>query len=404
MKTNRFLSFMAVSAVFLTLFASNSIGAEAYLGVGYDVIKSGYINSGATKKQFPVLDKEKMVKAAIIDSQKINNEQKFETAAGSSIKEFYQKRNSNINVDYGGGISGFFFSGNFNAEFEKAENEQNKESAFYARLRTSRYIRQIWIKEPSASNLSNYLKESFKTDLQKLNPSNFLDRYGTHIFIGYYKGGSLEANYTYTGTEYNSTDKIKEVVEASFAGIKASAGTSKGQNTTEIGKDMSFKYLVYGGKELPSHDWEGLKKGYGEWVKSIDTKADICGIPENFSDGLMPIWELAETIDPAKAAALKTEFQKRAKEQGEKLPGRLVYTQADPINITAAPISMSHLNARNITLKPPKGSTIAEIEIYALGAGGGGQGGNLMFPITSIRGVHGTGGSGGGGSVAYLKL
>jgi hypothetical protein len=46
-------------------------------------------------------------------------------------------------------------------------------------------------------------------------------------------------------------------------------------------------------------------------------------------------------------------------------------------------------------------ATIAEIEIYALGAGGGGQGGNYSGMISREKG---TGGAGGGGAATYAKL
>ena len=78
-------------------------------------------------------------------------------------------------------------------------------------------------------------------------------------------------------------------------------------------------------------------------------------------------------------------------------------------NISGEPSSSSYKTAEYInqtasgaaSLKPPTGGTISEIEIYALGAGGGGQGGNRNGTIYVSRG---TGGSGGGGSAAYMKL
>jgi hypothetical protein len=55
-----------------------------------------------------------------------------------------------------------------------------------------------------------------------------------------------------------------------------------------------------------------------------------------------------------------------------------------------------------VSLPLPTGGTIVEIELYALGAGGGGQGGNLNEGLIFTE--RGTGGAGGGGSAAYLKL
>jgi hypothetical protein len=96
-------------------------------------------------------------------------------------------------------------------------------------------------------------------------------------------------------------------------------------------------------------------------------------------------------VNQSKAAALKTEFQNRAREQGVALPIARTYKEVIEEIETSGTVS----------LMPPMEGTIAEIEIYALGAGGGGQGGNRNGTFYVSRG---SGGAGGGGSAAYLKL
>jgi uncharacterized repeat protein (TIGR02543 family) len=46
----------------------------------------------------------------------------------------------------------------------------------------------------------------------------------------------------------------------------------------------------------------------------------------------------------------------------------------------------------------------ATIEVYALGAGGGGQGGHWQEPMLGIGRTRGTGGAGGGGAAAYMRF
>jgi len=366
---------------------------ETYLGYGYDVIKSGYINRDGVKISHPILNKEKMFQNAIIDSAVINM-QRYETFTGRSIKQFYQERNAGINLGYAGGISGFFFSGGFKTEFSNATNESMKESIYYSRVRSYRYTQDNYIKNATSQNLSGYLTESFRADLQTLSASNLLDRYGTHVFIRYYKGGSLEANYTYTGTKLTNNTSVKNAVDASFAGISGGVTSSNSTDKTELESNTSFKYYAYGGKALGSTNMSQLKGEYGTWVKSIASNADICGIPNDFAQGLMPIWELAQASgNRTKATELQNEFKRRATEQGVALPGARIYKTAEFVNRTTSGV---------VSLKPPTGGTIAEIEIYALGAGGGGQGGNYNSGIIFTE--RGTGGSGGGGSAAYLKL
>jgi hypothetical protein len=430
MKTKRFLSSVVLFAVSLAFFAcsndlseqgnnisqdeeggssssvelsSFSIGndggssssvvlvGETYLGYGYDVIKSSYINRGDVKIAHPILSKEKMFQDAIIDSAKMSA-QKYETFAGSSIKQFYQERNSGINVGADlSGIVGFLFSGKYRSEFSAIESEDK--SVYYSRVRSYIYIQDNYIKNATPQNLSKYLTEFFISDLEALDAPAFLDRYGTHIFIRYYKGGSLEANYTYTGTKLATNTEVKKAAEASFFVFSGGSNSSDATGREELENNMSFKYYTYGGREIGSTNMQELMRDYSSWVNSIQSYADICGI-DDFAQSLMPIWELANSVNQSKAAALKTEFQNRAREQGIALPVARTYKVADYIHKNTSGTS-------TVSLTPPEGGFIAEIEIYALGAGGGGQGGNKNGTFYVSRG---SGGAGGGGSAAYLKL
>jgi hypothetical protein len=402
MKIKRFLLLPTIFAALLALFACSDSEYDSlendivnqgdtpkdysFLGVGYDVIKSGYINSSDAKISFPVLDNEKMLEDAIIGNSAMNM-QRYETFAGSSLKQFYQERNAGINAgaDFSG-ITAFLFSGKYRNEFAAIESEDK--SAYYSRVRSYRYTQDNYIKNPTPQNLSKYLTEFFISDLETMNAQSLLDRYGTHIFIRYYKGGSLEANYTYTGTQLTSNEQVKKAAEASFFVFSGRNNSSNTIERTELEENMSFKYYTYGGKSLSSTSMQQLMKDYGYWANSITDNVDICGIPDDFTQAFIPLWELANAVNSSKAEALKTEFKNRARDQGINLPGARMFKTADYINLTTS---------GDVSLQPPTGGTLAEIEIYALGAGGGGQGGN--FRIWS-----GIGGSGGGGSAAYLKL
>ena len=64
-----------------------------YLGYGYDVINSTYINRDAVKIGHPVLDRNKMYNDGLINSDRIANMQRSEIFAGQNIAAFYVNKN-----------------------------------------------------------------------------------------------------------------------------------------------------------------------------------------------------------------------------------------------------------------------------------------------------------------------
>jgi hypothetical protein len=373
---------------------------ETFLGIGYDVIESAYINpkDAVKNRNNPVLDQGKMFQDGIITNSSTYQEN-FQTVAGSTIKEVIVERSKKIGVSVNGG---FFFSGSIGGEFENKENVGKKLSIFFAKLNYYRYTEDHKINAATAQNLVKYLTEDFKSDLSGKTASQILNLYGTHVFIQYYKGGALEANYTYTGSELTSSEEVRMAAAGSFKiipgmGANVTGDVSTSTNTTEFEKtdNLTFNYQAFGGKAIGTNSLSDLKAEFGGWAGSISGKEEICGIA-NFNS-LIPIWDLAAAGGYAsEAAKLKTEFDTRASKVN--IPLARKYTiEYYHSNVTTNPI----INGTN-TLRPPTGGTIAELEIYTLGGGGGGQGGDrdedLLFPD------KGTGGAGGGGAATYVKL
>jgi len=443
MKPNRFLSLAAIFAIALTFFAcsseepseppyqggesqgeepsssdsqtgepqisSSSVTGNAkieckgnFLGMGYDVIKSRYINSGDVKKSNLILDQDKMCQDAIIVTETMTGgTQSYEYFTSNSIKSFYEKRNTNIGFSYGSGVTGVLFSGNFSAEFSNATNQNSVERIFYSRVVSHRYTQDDYIKNATSQNLSKYLTTSFTNDLKNKTASDILTLYGTHVFIRYYKGGSLEANYTYTGTNLSNESQVDAAVRASFAGISGSASTSTQATEIEKTENTSFNYYVYGGRAIGATSVQQLKNEYSGWVNSIASNADICGIT-TFDQSFIAIWELARAAgETSKATQLENEFKSRAATQGVALDAATkVFITAEQLRYTTGSGTIN-LNELRIPSVDRAKAVIAEIEIYALGAGGGGQGGNYSGMIITEKG---TGGAGGGGAATYAKL
>jgi hypothetical protein len=363
--------------------------------MGYNVITSAYINPNDAIKHrnYPVLDQEKMFQDGIITKSSAYQES-FETVAGNNIKEVIKARSINIGVDvdvaFTGGISG---------SFENIQNETMSENILFAKLNYYRYTEDHKINGATSQNLSEYITTTFINDLQTKTATQILDLYGTHIFVQYFKGGSLEANYTYTGSDLKTNEAVRMAAGATFKaipGVNVSGDVSASSNTSEFEKaeNLAFKYQAFGGNAIAATSLSALKTGFSGWANSISGKAEICGIAAYNS--LIPIWDLANVAGYSiKANELKNKFEEIVSQKGLALPlARKYKTESFRSN----EVSMTP----SYYLKPPVGGTIAEVEIYILGAGGGGQGGNNN--TDPIYGDNGTGGAGGGGAAIYAKL
>ncbi len=162
-------------------------------------------------------------------------------------------------------------------------------------------------------DLRDYLTDEFKSDMAKIktetDASNFIQRYGTHLFTGLKWGGMLQvSNYqqTQSRTERISTDialsaKIGNTIAAngsfSFAeNVEAQENSSN--------KTSRYRCTLYGGKAVTSatvdqvfkyNSGELSGKGnyvYKEWVDSINENQNlaIIGRPDNAR--YVPVWDL----------------------------------------------------------------------------------------------------------------
>jgi len=375
-------------------------GSQYYLGYGYDVVKSSYVNRGDVKMANPILDQKKLKSDGMFASDPMT-QQDFQMSVGSSVKKFYSNRNTGLGINVGGsdGLGAALFSGKFGFEFSVSLDENRIDSNSYLRGHSYRYTRDEYIIGMSAQILQEYLTDGFISDLRTRTAPQFLDRYGTHVIVRYYKGGSLEFNYAYHGKSLTTEAQMRAALTASFSVIKGESSADGNSNSVELERNSTFHYYTYGGKAIGAFTVGELKSDYSDWLSSIESKADICGIGD-FDNSLVPVWELAEAVGlSAMAAGLESEFNVRAIAAGKALLVKKI-----KISNTAYTTSGS----RTYTFNEAKPDSPAEIEVYALGAGGGGQGGHekdgTYIPIIGSGSYEGTGAGGGGGAAAYMKL
>jgi len=381
--------------------ASSSSYLDTYLGLGYDVIKSSYINSIDVKISHPILDREKMIRDGLVAFRSVSL-QEFKSFVGNSLTKFYEERNENIGLGLNASVpfKSILFSGNFETEFGVKLNESKIDKHSYLRGRSYHYTHHEYISNgrATAEKLSEYLSEGFAAALHSKTAAEILDRYGSHVFIQYYKGGVMEYNYAYFGTELSKSSELLNALKISLSAnsklLGASIGVSSSLNDDEkhlreeLENNSTFRSYTYGGTLVNASSVEQIENNYSTWINSIENKADICGIGK-FDESFIPMWELVAASGLSKLAKeLEKEFLDRAAKQAESI-------------ITMKSVMIRKEFTTNDTYIFDKFP--ATIEIYALGAGGGGQGG-YGFNRPLLGYVYGTGGAGGGGATTYAKF
>ncbi|MDR3001807.1 MAG: hypothetical protein LBU89_11155 [Fibromonadaceae bacterium] len=384
--------------------SSSKIVCESHLlGMGYDVIRSAYINNDEVKKTNPILDQDKLCQAGVLKFDPIT-EGNFYLTTDSSITKLYKGRNDQLNVGAN------FFVGGVNAKFATEKQEEVNNQVYYAQLMSYNYKKEDWINTPT-QNLSQYLTDEFINDLKSKTPEQILSQYGTHTFIRYKKGGYLEANYTYYGTKFAGREKVDKAIEASYKVVSGGVSVGTEEKIEEESASTSFNYKTYGGTLLSATTFAQLtKSAYSNWISSLNNanNIQIAGIG-NFDQSLIPVWTLATAAgETAKATALQNAFNQLVQTEGMKFPkGRMFETK-----IIIPPSTSGYGLGTNYSVGGgcPE-CTYVEMEIYVLGAGGGGQGGNgtyyedcTLLLFCDLVSYTGTGGAGGGGAATYARL
>ena len=364
--------------------------SDTYLFADYDVINSGYINGGEVKKTMPILDINKLFADNLVvrrDTSKTN----FIVYSGENVREVYKQINSSINAEVN-----WVFSGKASSEFEKSTFEQTTHR--YAKGLALHTTMEEYLRDASPENLRKYLSDSFTEALKNRDAPYILDRYGTHLIVRCYWGGSIEFNFSYYGEVLKTSNAVSRAVEAKYKIIEAGASKTETTETLDLSNNSTFKYRTNGGNNTSFTSLDSLMAGYGAWIKSVNNKPDLCGI-DDFRQSLIPIWELV--TDPVMVAGLEKEFGDRAVAQGIKL--------GEWQNLV---VKTAEYNTRGTSTFAYDGKFPAKIEVYAIGAGGGGQGDNKKDHTHVFGGGwtigksddHGTGGGGGGGALAYMSF
>jgi hypothetical protein len=287
--------------------------SDTFVLYGFDVINSGYINRSEVKVTRPILDVDKVNAANMVD-RAATTSSAWETVVGESVSELFES----LNVSASAAYKGVMFSGKAEAEFSTSRNSTATKK--YAKGRGFHVVREERLADTSPAKLRDLLYDGFTTDLSTQSAAYMLDSYGTHLIARSYWGGEAEFNYSYTGTSLTTEQDIKAALNASYGGFSGSVSAENKNKATELNNNSSFISSTRGGNNSAFTSAEQFAAGYSAWVQSVEAKPDICAIP-NVNSDLIPIWTIAEKVNPAKAALIKAEFDRRAAVRGVALAG-----------------------------------------------------------------------------------
>ncbi len=283
--------------------------AEDAIGRGYNIL-GNYADNKEVRA--PVLDFGQLLADGLVDERVIERAS-FETFSGSSVEEYTESLE--VNVEVSGSYKGF--SGSLETNFSSETYSRSEFS--YATVQSEIFKRSFNVDTRSSETLRAYLTERARAELN--DPSvpldTLLSRYGSHVLLGIYVGGRLDYNMATDFSQFSSEQLVGVAANASFKNVFASAeidvDVEYNEEIRTMEQNSQIRVNVYGGSSefgqniLNDND-------YTRWIDSVDERQIFVG----FLDGqrpLVPLWEFID--DSARAAALEAAFEEIAGDTSE---------------------------------------------------------------------------------------
>lgn len=285
-------------------------GESNFLGYGYDL--TGKYEDSASVKDM-VID---------VPAFKKDHPSRYDNAA-TSMRDFrvvvavnavdLSEKLSNSLTDAAG-------SKLFKASITSFYPEQTAFSAKYVYGDYTDIIQFRQVKMMNHTLLQQYLSPGFTSDLQTMNKTDLVKKYGTHVLSNIFLGAKLHA--VYQAVSNASEAKRRRSVEAGFTvAIQKVFRSSSGYLDVVTAADystISEAKIIY---EAIGGDLSALKEtttvsptrvNYADWLGTLKPEeAMFIGIDR---DGLIPLYELI--ADPVKKAEVK-EYIARYLKEGE---------------------------------------------------------------------------------------
>lgn len=291
------------SEVLSKAYGKLSAGDNEYdlLGYGYDLTQEyAHYESG----RFKVIDIEKLKRNQPDRVEKSIGVYQYSTVeAGANSYDYSLSLSSKFSATAGFAL----FKGTINGSFKDSTKISNK----YSFAHISQIIKQKNIKFNATNEqiMSDYLSETFKSDLNTLTPGALVSKYGTHVLSNIILGAKLEIYYR---TITNSSDKKRAATAgATVNGLESLFSSNVDytfdESLAKTNTSQTLSYRTVGGdgsKGLMGEvdlDKPITKVNIGDWQSTCTiANATIIDIAP---DGIIPLYDLI--ADPVKKEVIK---------------------------------------------------------------------------------------------------
>lgn len=280
---------------------------SSYLGYGYNIVNSPYMDKNTINVAYPIIDPMKM-QDVTLKMVKENRVHSYEIES-SSMEEFAESYSDKLSLNVG---AGKYFSVGLSTMFGGSEEEK----AFYKFYNSTVSVHTFNLYMVAYQDkLQEILSSSFKQALLEMNPVRLFTTYGTHLINSVAMGGRMEANNVYSSTSKKCTNELELAINShAKAGLVADVSV---ENTTKCAETLSrnnvqnqVEIRQLGGKTLDVSTVSALAKNYQAWFESFYEDlgvSAVCGVVN--SGSLTPVWELLPRGEEERAAELEAAFK-----------------------------------------------------------------------------------------------
>lgn len=283
-----------------------------YLGYGYNVVTSGYFNSGDVSTRAEIFDTDKLLEDKRLRKQSIS-----QTDTSLYMGETLESYQKDVSASLGLSFSYGLFSkvkGDFSLSANMSTSGMSKSVFIKNQIKIQKERQFIKYGDLEMDELKDYVYKTFlkklnadisgKTDeeKQKYYAEEIFDRYGTHVLMDIMLGGRMDLNYVYNNTSAQSLENIKMELDASFktfaAKVSGSVSVETSNQAKRFAENSTFTASRVGGSVAPDiNTYEKALDTYKEWAQSIENAnaLDFFDVGSNCQDSLLPVWEFADS-------------------------------------------------------------------------------------------------------------
>lgn len=310
-----------------------------FVGAGYNVIASDFINGNDANITYPVFDPDKLIDSGSLRINRNNRKSSTVRVEGESMESFMEDYAKKTSISVGASF-GNFFSASVDVAFSTtAKNSLVSNSKF---MRFHANVQEFAVSLASGeSKYSDFLSDEFQKDLvdPEVTAEELFAKYGTHVIISAVYGGRLDFNYYLYSTETSTTTE-----DINSIGGKLSANISSFGLNGSVQLDNSYKSEAaskkieiatttntFGGDPAVNmSSIDAMAENYSEWLSSISATPTLIGTLN--ANSLYPIWKLLPDTEEGRARAreLEEDFNYLAKNTYDNLISDY-YTQTQSI-------------------------------------------------------------------------